>query len=737
MMSRIGVAVCSLNQLSLDFDGNSKRIIQSIKEAIDLGASIRVGPELEITGYGCEDAFYEMDTTYHSWQVLAQIIEQDFKDILIDIGMPVLKDSALYNCRILLLNSQIVLIRPKTRLALNGNYRESRWFTAWDDGSQGLMAWYSLPPLITAVNGQTRAPFGDKAVLELTLDSTHSMVSASTFRIGFEICEELWHSDAQHISLYGKRGCHLILNSSASYWEIRKLCRVLDLMKSATFKSGGVYAFANQIGCDGGGRLCFYGRSVVVMNGDLLTMTSDRETMFNEIQTAIAYIDPNDVTQYRLQNNIKTQTHKIMGNNLIFDASKGNNYNSLDLNIQQIITININGFNILRTSNTVQKPISMNHLNLRPEQEIMVYCSLWLWDYLRRCIKRGLEGFIVPLSGGLDSSSVVCLVYSLCTLLHQQITLKNTQIIDYLKIVFKDPDVIDKIHSPKDICNKLLKCVYLSTRYSGQDSYDRAKSLAQSVNCRFFAHNFDDIFKLIGSSVPTETSVDENVVTLQKQNLQARLRMVLTYYMSEGKRLVLATGNVDEALVGYLTKYDCSSADLNPIGSISKNDLKNFMRFCKDFIPDTNNAINRIVDAIPSAELTGEDQKDEDDLGLTYDELSVFGKLRRGQFGAYGPYGMFCKLWEERHCHHISSVIKDLSQTTSPEVIAAKVKRFFTLYANNRHKQTVLTPALHSETYSPDDNRFDQRQFLFDPEWKFQFRQIDIRVQQINQNKLD
>jgi NAD+ synthase (glutamine-hydrolysing) len=86
MMSRIGVAVCSLNQLSLDFDGNSKRIIQSIKEAIDLGASIRVGPELEITGYGCEDAFYEMDTTYHSWQVLAQIIEQDFKDILIDIG---------------------------------------------------------------------------------------------------------------------------------------------------------------------------------------------------------------------------------------------------------------------------------------------------------------------------------------------------------------------------------------------------------------------------------------------------------------------------------------------------------------------------------------------------------------------------------------------------------------------------------------------------------------------------
>lgn len=86
-MSRIGIAVCSLNQLALDFDGNADRIIRSIEEAIGLGAAIRVGPELEIPGYGCEDAFYEMDTTYHSWQVLAQIIERGFTNVLIDIGM--------------------------------------------------------------------------------------------------------------------------------------------------------------------------------------------------------------------------------------------------------------------------------------------------------------------------------------------------------------------------------------------------------------------------------------------------------------------------------------------------------------------------------------------------------------------------------------------------------------------------------------------------------------------------
>ncbi len=51
--------------------------------------------------------------------------------------------------------------------------------------------------------------------------------------------------------------------------------------------------------------------------------------------------------------------------------------------------------------------------------------------------------------------------------------------------------------------------------------------------------------------------------------------MVLAFFLAQlmpwvrGKQgflLVLGTANVDEGLRGYLTKYDCSSADLNPIG---------------------------------------------------------------------------------------------------------------------------------------------------------------------------
>lgn len=44
----VTVAVCTLNQWALDFDGNSRRILQSIQEAKDAGATYRSGPELEI-----------------------------------------------------------------------------------------------------------------------------------------------------------------------------------------------------------------------------------------------------------------------------------------------------------------------------------------------------------------------------------------------------------------------------------------------------------------------------------------------------------------------------------------------------------------------------------------------------------------------------------------------------------------------------------------------------------------
>lgn len=202
--------------------------------------------------------------------------------------------------------------------------------------------------------------------------------------------------------------------------------------------------------------------------------------------------------------------------------------------------------------------------------------------------------------------------------------------------------------------------------------------------------------------------------------------MVLSYLFAQlmlwarnrpGGLLVLGSANVDEALRGYMTKYDCSSADINPIGGISKTDLKMFLNYVKDKF--NLSVIKDIVAAPPTAELEplidGHlAQTDEQDMGMTYAELSLFGKYRK-QYKC-GPYSMFCKL------------VQTWQDTSSPSEVAEKVKHFFRCYAINRHKMTVITPSYHAESYSPDDNRFDLRPFLYRVNWSWQFRAIDKEV---------
>ena len=58
-MNRCMLATCNLNQWALDYEGNLKRVAKSIVDAKSKGARFRLGPELEIPGYGCEDHFLE------------------------------------------------------------------------------------------------------------------------------------------------------------------------------------------------------------------------------------------------------------------------------------------------------------------------------------------------------------------------------------------------------------------------------------------------------------------------------------------------------------------------------------------------------------------------------------------------------------------------------------------------------------------------------------------------------
>jgi len=42
----------------------------------------------------------------------------------------------------------------------------------------------------------------------------------------------------------------------------------------------------------------------------------------------------------------------------------------------------------------------------------------------------------------------------------------------------------------------------------------------------------------------------------------------------------------------------------------------------------------------------------------------------------------------------------------------------------------TITPAYHAEAYSPDDNRFDLRPFLYNTRWEHQFEKINELVEE-------
>ena len=371
--------------------------------------------------------------------------------------------------------------------------------------------------------------------------------------------------------------------------------------------------------------------------------------------------------------------------------------------------------------------------------------ACWLWDFMRRS---GASGYFLPLSGGADSSAVATIVGCMTEMVTKAAKEDPTgAVAEECRRVCKKQDELNNDltvnhwvpNSPKEFANIILHTMYMGTENSSRATEDRAKELGNAIGSYHLSIKIDIVVAamikmfLAVTGVKPEFSSRGGTMSedLALQNIQARIRMVTAYFFAQllpwirgksGFLLVLGSANVDEGLRGYLTKYDCSAADLNPIGAISKFDLKRMLLWASDKFQYT--VLKEVVHAPPTAELRpmtdgheGEHtQTDEEDMGMTYDELGHFGRLRK--ISRYGPVSMFKKLcvtWK-----HLP-----------PAEVARKVKRFFYFYSSNRHKMCVITPSYHAEAYSPDDNRFDLRQFLYNTKWTRQFNAIDDLVKEL------
>ncbi|THH28003.1 hypothetical protein EUX98_g6186 [Antrodiella citrinella] len=603
--------------------------------------------------------------------------------------------NVIYNCRIIIHSGKILLIRPKMWMANNGNYRELRYFTPWMKHRETED--HYLPRIIQAVTGQTKVLFGDAVVS--TVDTC----------IGVELCEELFTPASPHI-LMGLDGVEIFTNSSGSHHELRKLHTRVDLIKEATQKLGGIYLYANQQGCDGD-RLYYDGCAMIAVNGHIVAQGS--QFSLQDVEVVTATVDLEDVRSHRATSSRSMQ------------AAGSSRYQRIevDFSLSDESTASIVAIEDLVTSS--RRTEVRYH---KPEEEIALGPACWLWDYLRRS---RTQGYFLPLSGGIDSCATAVIVHSMCRLVAESARKGDQAVISDARRIAGEAEASAYVPTdPREFANRVFHTCYMGTVNSSAETRNRAKDLAQAIGSYHTDLNIDtlvtairDLFAFVTGFKPQfRAHGGSPAENLALQNIQARMRMVVAYLFAQllpwvrgrnGGLLVLGSANVDESLRGYLTKYDCSSADINPIGGISKTDLKKFIAYAQHNFELP--ILESFITAVPTAELEPITdtyvQADEADMGMTYDELSVFGRLRKVE--KCGPYSMFTKL------------VHEWGSFLSPTQVADKVKLFFFEYARNRHKMTTLTPSYHAEQYSPDDNRFDMRPFLYPSRFPWQFKKID------------
>jgi len=298
--------------------------------------------------------------------------------------------------------------------------------------------------------------------------------------------------------------------------------------------------------------------------------------------------------------------------------------------------------------------------------------------------------------------TVLAVVYSMCRIVMKAVEEGNAQVIADVKRIanYGEEGVLPK--TPQELCNQVFTTIYMGMKkQSSHETRQRAKDLADAIGSYHVNLDIDDVYeaqkKLVVSTLNFDPKFKVEGGTVQEnltlQCLQARIRMVTAYEFGQilptarnrpggGSLLVLGSANVGESLRGYLTKYDCSSADINPIGSIDKQDLKRFIAWAeKEFdLP----CLHDFLTAVPTAELEPITQEyvqsDEADMGMTYQELTIFGRLRK--LNKLGPFAMFQRLVHDWSIDRERTPDDDAPAYT-PAQVAEKVKKFYHFYAIN------------------------------------------------------
>ena len=262
-----------------DVDYNVQQIESLMAQAEGKGVEILVTPELCITGYSCQDLFREQLLLDKSEEGILQLLEFTRKlDTILVVGTPVLVNSLLYNCAVVIQRGQVLGIVPKTYLPNYGEFYEKRWFASAQDLNPTDIYFAGSPVHVSS-----------EPILFTTGDGV---------KFGVEICEDVWAPIPPSNNL-ALAGADIILNLSASDELIGKhdYLRSLLAQQSARTISGYVYA-----SCGFGEStqdVVYGGNAMIFENGKLLV---EGERFSFQPQIRMCQIDVEKLRTERRQN---------------------------------------------------------------------------------------------------------------------------------------------------------------------------------------------------------------------------------------------------------------------------------------------------------------------------------------------------------------------------------------------------------------------------------------------------
>lgn len=350
-MKYLHLAGACVNQTPLDFKGNTQNILTAIQAARQKNVQILCLPELAISGYGCEDAFFNEYVLKRSLKSLETIIEAS-QGITVSVGLPMEYENCLYNTVCVIHDQELLGFVAKQELPGDGIYYEPRWFKPWREGELGYYHW----------NGKSY-PFGD---LLFQIDGV---------RIGLEICEDAWNGLRPAIKHY-VNNVDVILNPSASNFAFGKTQVRERLVTEASRAYSCTYIYSNLLGNEAG-RIIYDGEILIAQSGNLLARNQRFSYESAQILSAIVDIE-----------RVHTQRKKS------FNFSPEPPKNLIEITYSHYI----------EATPTRDAPTIVAYEN--KEQEFYLAETLALFDYMR---KSRSKGFILSLSGGADSSTCAVL----------------------------------------------------------------------------------------------------------------------------------------------------------------------------------------------------------------------------------------------------------------------------------------------------------------------------------------